>query len=143
MGHGNYSRQVSSQCDYREGVCLTLSMRGWIYILTYRIAYVDAPQIQAAYWVGGFQNSDTTPAITDSTVDYATGMIQFNTTTGTFTQLDAPFAPVQQGALVYLPIGEKGVLVFVGGEVPSIQNGINATLTPVSVWTAALLETPY
>ncbi|KAE8313114.1 hypothetical protein BDV41DRAFT_564630 [Aspergillus transmontanensis] len=93
-------------------------------------AYVDAPQIQAAYWVGGFQNRDTTPAITDSTVDYATGMIQFNTTTGTFTQLDAPFTPVQQGALVYLPIGEKGVLVFVGGEVPSIQNGINATLTP-------------
>ncbi|KAB8264201.1 hypothetical protein BDV32DRAFT_135551 [Aspergillus pseudonomiae] len=93
-------------------------------------AYVDAPQIQAAYWVGGYQDSDTTPAITDKTVDYATGMIQFNTTTGTFTQFDAPFTPVQQGALVYLPVGEKGILVFVGGEVPSIQNGINATLTP-------------
>ncbi|KAE8379096.1 hypothetical protein BDV26DRAFT_176784 [Aspergillus bertholletiae] len=93
-------------------------------------AYVDVPQIQAAYWVGGYQNSDTTPAITDKTVDYATGMIQFNTTTGTFTQLDAPFTPVQQGALVYVPVGEMGILVFVGGEVPSIQNGINATLTP-------------
>lgn len=101
-------------------------------------AYVDAPQIQAAYWVGGYQDSDTTPAITDKTVDYATGMIQFNTTTGTFTQLDAPFTPVQQGALVYLPVGEKGILVFVGGEVPSIQKGINATLTP-NQWNHALV----
>ncbi|KAE8163035.1 hypothetical protein BDV40DRAFT_264045 [Aspergillus tamarii] len=93
-------------------------------------AYANVPEIQAAYWVGGFQNRDTTPAITDSTVGYATGMIQFNTTTGTLTQLDAPFTPVQQGALVYLPAGEMGVLVFVGGEVPSIKDGINATLTP-------------
>ncbi|KAE8422773.1 hypothetical protein BDV36DRAFT_309790 [Aspergillus pseudocaelatus] len=93
-------------------------------------AYANAPEVQAAYWVGGFQNSDTTPAITDSTVNYATGMIQFNTTTGTLTQLDAPFTPVQQGALVYLPVGGKGILVFVGGEVPSIKDGINASLTP-------------
>ncbi|KAE8141236.1 hypothetical protein BDV38DRAFT_268517 [Aspergillus pseudotamarii] len=93
-------------------------------------AYANAPEVQAVYWVSGFQNSDITPAITDNTVSYATGMIQCNTTTGTLTQLDAPFTPVQQGTLLYLPVGEKGVLVFVGGEVPSIKDGINATLTP-------------
>ncbi|KAF9894833.1 hypothetical protein FE257_004454 [Aspergillus nanangensis] len=93
-------------------------------------AYTNAPDIQAAYWLGGYQSSDTTLSITDKTVDYAAGMIQFNTTTGVFTQLDAPFTPVQQGALVYIPVGEQGILVYVGGEVPSVQEGINATLTP-------------
>lgn len=58
-------------------------------------------------------------------------MIQLNTTTGEYAALPAPFTPVQEGALTYIPVGEMGILVYVGGEVPSIQNGINATLTPV------------
>ena len=69
-------------------------------------------------------------------------MIQFNRTTGTLTQLDAPFTPVQQGTLLYLPVGEKGVLVFVGGEVPSIKDGISATLTPVSVRIGSIFQNP-
>ena len=99
-----------------------------------RAAETNAPEIQADYWVGGYQAYDTTISITDDTQkDYATGMIQLNTTTGVYTGLDAPFTPVQDGSLSYLPeVGEMGVLVFVGGEVPSIQNGDNATLTPVS-----------
>lgn len=99
-------------------------------------------EIQAAYWVGGFQNSDTTPTITDSTVDYATGIIEFNKTTGTLKQFDALFTAVQQGALVYPPLGEKGVLVVVGGEVPFIKDGINAILTPVSVLIGSIVQTP-
>lgn len=60
-------------------------------------------------------------------------MIQLNTTTGVYTGLEAPFTPVQDGSLSYLPdVGEMGMLVFMGGEVPSIQNGENATFTPVS-----------
>ncbi|KAB8233993.1 uncharacterized protein BDW43DRAFT_310668 [Aspergillus alliaceus] len=89
-------------------------------------AYADAPQVQAAYWVGFIKTAILRPP----TPIYTTGMIQFNTTTGTFTQFDAPFTPVQRGALVCVPVGEKGALVFVGGEVPSVQKGINATLTP-------------
>ncbi|KAE8394107.1 hypothetical protein BDV23DRAFT_179911 [Aspergillus alliaceus] len=89
-------------------------------------AYADAPQIQAAYWVGFIKTAILRPP----SPIYTTGMIQFNTTTGTFTQFDAPFTPVQRGALVCVPVGEKGALVFVGGEVPSVQKGINATLTP-------------
>ncbi|KAJ5266977.1 Kelch-type beta propeller [Penicillium angulare] len=93
-------------------------------------ANTNAPQIQAAYWVGGYQDSDTTVTITDSTVNYAKGMIQLNTTTGIYTSLEAPFTPVQDGSLSYIPVGEMGILVYVGGEIPSIQDGINATLVP-------------
>ncbi|KAL4919697.1 hypothetical protein BDW62DRAFT_209634 [Aspergillus aurantiobrunneus] len=93
-------------------------------------AYVNAPEIQASYWIGGLQDSDTTPSITDKTRTYATGMIQFNTTTQEFTLLDAPFTPVQEGALVYLPVKKLGALIFFGGEVPSAQSGINVELTP-------------
>jgi hypothetical protein len=59
-------------------------------------------------------------------------MLQFNTTTGEFSQLDAPFTPVQEGALVYIPNRRLGALIYFGGEVPSEQSGIDATLTPVS-----------
>ncbi|KAL2863953.1 putative cell wall anchored protein [Aspergillus lucknowensis] len=93
-------------------------------------AHVDVPEIQAAYWIGGYQSSDTTLSITDDTKVYATGMIQFNTTTQEFSLLDAPFTPVQEGALVHIPVGELGVLVYFGGEVPSVQSGTNAELTP-------------
>ncbi|KAL5043597.1 hypothetical protein BDW71DRAFT_187728 [Aspergillus fruticulosus] len=93
-------------------------------------AYADAPEIQAAYWIGGYQDSDTTTSITDDTKKYANGMIQFNTTTEEFAVLDAPFTPVQEGALVYLPTNRMGALLFFGGEVPSVQEGIDAELTP-------------
>ncbi|XHG06160.1 hypothetical protein AWENTII_009365 [Aspergillus wentii] len=93
-------------------------------------ASVDARDVQSAFWVGGYSDSSTTPAITDSTRDYSPNMLQFNTTTGELGQLDAPFAPVQNGGLVYIPAGKSGILVFMGGETPSIANGINATLTP-------------
>ncbi|KAL4814748.1 hypothetical protein BDW67DRAFT_165117 [Aspergillus spinulosporus] len=95
-------------------------------------AYVNVPELQAAYWLGGYQSRDTTPSITDDTKTYATGMIQFNTTTEVYTLLDAPFMPVQQGALVYLPTLYRGVLLYFGGEVPSVQDGIDAQLSPNS-----------
>ncbi|KAL4756222.1 uncharacterized protein BDW70DRAFT_18822 [Aspergillus foveolatus] len=57
-------------------------------------------------------------------------MIQFNTTTGEYAVLDAPFTPVHEGALVYLPVNRMGALLFFGGEVPSVQEGIDAELTP-------------
>ncbi|KAL3461828.1 hypothetical protein BJX64DRAFT_152016 [Aspergillus heterothallicus] len=93
-------------------------------------AHVNVLELQAAYWVGGYQSSDTTPSITDETKEYATSMLQFNTTTGEFSQLDAPFTPIQEGALVYIPNRRLGTLVYFGGEVPSEANGANATLTP-------------
>ncbi|KAL2840940.1 hypothetical protein BJX68DRAFT_278857 [Aspergillus pseudodeflectus] len=82
--------------------------------------------------VGGYQSSNTTPSITDNTKEHTTVMLQFNTTTGEFSQLDAPFTPVQEGALVYVPNRRLGTLIYFGGEVPSEQTGIDATLTPVS-----------
>ncbi len=61
-------------------------------------------------------------------------MIQLNTTTGEYTLLDAPFTPVQEGSLSYLPYGEMGILVFIGGEVPSDWNAVDPTMTPVSAY---------
>ena len=45
--------------------------------------------------------------------------------------LDSPYTAVEQGALVFLPFGDEGILVFMGGEVPSIAKGANATLSSV------------
>ncbi|KAL2783093.1 hypothetical protein BJX66DRAFT_349881 [Aspergillus keveii] len=93
-------------------------------------AHVNVPDLQAAYWVGGYQSHNTTPSFTDDTKEYTTVMLQFNTTTGEFSQLDAPFTPVQEGALVYIPNRRLGTLIYFGGEVPSEQSGTDATLTP-------------
>lgn len=95
----------------------------------------NAPGIQAAFWIGGYRSSSTTLTITDSVVDYAQGTIQLNTTTGQYTSLDAPYDAVQEGSLSYVPIGDMGILIYIGGEVPSIQDGVNATLTSVSLET--------
>jgi hypothetical protein len=54
-------------------------------------------------------------------------MIQFNTTTGNFTQLDAPFTPVQSGALVHIPVGDSGVLAYFGGETPVSADAVQNT----------------
>jgi hypothetical protein len=89
------------------------------------------PHLQSSFWAGGYQDRDTTPAITDQRRVYADGMITFNTSTGEFRQVAAPFTPVQNGALVYVPVGE-GVLVYMGGETPSVADGVNATMAPVS-----------
>ncbi|KAL3486353.1 hypothetical protein BJX62DRAFT_215348 [Aspergillus germanicus] len=95
-------------------------------------AHINVPELQTAYWVGGYQSSDTTSSITDDTKVYTTVMLQFNTTTGELFQLDAPFTPVQEGALVYVPNRRLGTLIYFGGEVPSEQSGTDATLTPNS-----------
>ncbi|KAK2775506.1 hypothetical protein FQN52_003975 [Onygenales sp. PD_12] len=94
--------------------------------------YVNVPSIQSGYWIGGYQSSDTTLDITDKTKRYSSTMLHFNTTTGEIEQLHAPFSPVEQGALVHIPVGELGILVYFGGEVPSVADGIDATLTPNS-----------
>lgn len=92
----------------------------------------NAPDIQAAFWVGGYRGSGTTSTITDSTNDYVGGMVQLNTTTGQYTSLAGPYDAVQEGSLSYIPVGDMGILVYLGGEVPSVADGVNATLTSVS-----------
>ncbi|RAK80039.1 uncharacterized protein BO72DRAFT_27003 [Aspergillus fijiensis CBS 313.89] len=94
---------------------------------------VNVPELQSAYWLGGYQDSSTTTAITDSRRMYATSMVEFNTTTGEIAEIESPVTPVQDGALVYIPVGEKGLLVFLGGETPSMVNGTNATMA-VNSW---------
>jgi hypothetical protein len=98
---------------------------------------VNVPAIQGAYWLGGYQSSDTTETIPDKTINYLDKMIQLNTTTGQITELSAPSTRVQQGALVYIPVGRMGILVFMGGEVPSAATGVNLTYTPVSLHMSA------
>lgn len=95
------------------------------------LAHANAPAINAAFWVGGFQSSDTTPAITNATLEFATGTLRFNTSTQSVDSLPAPFTPVQNGALNFLNIG-GGLLVYIGGETPEKQDGINMTFTVVS-----------
>ncbi|KAJ6132649.1 hypothetical protein N7471_007864 [Penicillium samsonianum] len=91
--------------------------------------YTNAPAIQAGFWIGGYRDSGTTPSITDSTKEYGTGLIQLNTTTGQYTSLDGPYEAVQEGSLSYVPVGDGGILVYIGGDVPSIKDGINATMS--------------
>lgn len=105
-------------------------------------AYTDAPDIQAAFWLGGYQSSDTSPLYDDDTKSYSDKMYQLNTTTGQFTMLDPPYTAVEQGALVFLPFGDEGSLVFMGGEVPSIAKGANATLSSVSLFSSVILGLP-
>lgn len=95
-------------------------------------SHANAPSINAAFWVGGFQSSDTTPAITNATLEFATGMLRFNTSTQSVDSLPAPFTPVQNGALNFLNIG-GGLLVYIGGETPEKQDGANMTFT-VNDW---------
>ncbi|OQE00228.1 hypothetical protein PENVUL_c056G09184 [Penicillium vulpinum] len=90
--------------------------------------YTNAPAIQAGFWIGGYRASGTTSSITDSTKEYATGMIQLNTTTGQYTSLDGPYEAVEEGSLSYVPVGDRGILVYIGGDVPSIKDEINATM---------------
>lgn len=128
---GSYNRVASGRHDWFTEVCLPDSYSDTH--LTGSTADTNAPDIQAAYWVGGYQDSDTTVTITDSTEVFSTEMIQLNTTTGEYTSLDPPFPAVQEGSLSYLPVGELGILVYIGGEVPSIPDGVNVTLTSVSL----------
>ena len=109
-------------------VCFNPTAYGLLGLI--RTAYTDAPEIQAAYWIGGNKDSKTTISITYSTKKYVSDMIQFNTTTEEYVVLDAPFTPVER-ALVYLPVNRMGALLFFGGEVPSVQEGIDAELTSV------------
>lgn len=92
----------------------------------------NATGIQTSFWIGGYRSSSTTLTITDSTEEYARGVIQLKTTTGQYTSLDEPYDDVQAGSLSYEPIGDMGILVYIGDEVPSIQDGVNATLTSVA-----------
>lgn len=96
--------------------------------------YTNAPAIQAGFWIGGYRGSGTTASITDSTKEYATGLIQLNTTTGQYTSLDGPYEAVEEGSLSYVPVGDRGILVYIGGDVPSIKDGINATMSSVRLW---------
>lgn len=79
--------------------------------------------MQAGYWVGGFHSTGVSTAANQQTQEYASGMLVFNTTTQEASQVDAPIAPVQNGALIYLPYGDRGVLLFLGGEKPASANG--------------------
>jgi hypothetical protein len=97
------------------------------------LVYTNAPAIQAGFWVGGYQGSGTTASITDSTKKYASEMIQLNTTTGRYTSMNAPYNAVEEGSLSYLPVGDNGILVYIGGDVPSVKNGVNATMTAMSI----------
>lgn len=60
-------------------------------------------------------------------------MIQLNTSTGEYSPLTPPFPAVQEGSLSYLPVGDMGILVYIGGDVPSTPDGISPTMTPVSL----------
>ncbi|OXV06242.1 hypothetical protein Egran_05990 [Elaphomyces granulatus] len=95
---------------------------------------VNVRTMQSAFWVGGYQSSETTTEITGPGNKYVEGMIQFNTTTGNFTQLDAPFTPVQNGALVHIPVGDSGVLVYFGGETPVSADAVQNTLRIPNSW---------
>lgn len=94
--------------------------------------YTNAPAIQAGFWKGGYRASGTTASITDSTKEYGTGLIQLHTTTGQYPSLDGPYEAVLEGSLSYVPVGDGGILVYIGGDVPSIKDGINATMSSVS-----------
>lgn len=111
--------------------------------LKQQAANINVPAIEGAFWIGGFHSSGITTTGGDQTQDYAVGMLGFNTTTQVATQLDAPFAPVQEGALQYLPYGDQGLLVYLGGETPSGLSGpdLYDYASPVGFCSVFLLAT--
>lgn len=109
------------------------ALRDFVLIPGLSQVYTNAPAIHAGYWIGGYRASGTTASITDATKEYAKGLIQLNTTTGDYTSLDGPYNAVEEGSLSYVPVGDKGILVYIGGDVPSIADGINATMSSVSM----------
>ncbi|KAJ9488880.1 hypothetical protein VN97_g4406 [Penicillium thymicola] len=131
---GRFMNNVTSEdtiCTYTTKDKLRSKQDGTIQLsrLDFLIVYTNAPAIQAGFWVGGYRASGTAASITDSPRDYVTGMIQLNTTTGQYTALDGPYETVEEGSLSYVPIGDKEILVYIGGDVPSIEDGINATMS--------------
>lgn len=82
-------------------------------------AHVNAPSIQAGFWVGGARNKDTNPEIKDDTYFYPRGLTIYNTTTRDIRNItDTPIGPTQYGALEYVPASKKGSLIYIGGERP-------------------------
>ncbi|QIX01679.1 hypothetical protein AMS68_007196 [Peltaster fructicola] len=95
---------------------------------------VNVPDRQNAYYVGGYQDSTTSKTITDGLKHFATKMIAFNTTSASPNTLSAPFLPVQNGAVTYLPYGKAGSLLYFGGETPSSATVTDCTDCQVNPW---------
>jgi hypothetical protein len=85
-------------------------------------AAVNVPNLGKGFYIGGYQaNYTSSSAPNDGLNHFATSMIQFDTVTKVSSLIDAPFLPVQFGALSYIPIG-GGILLYFGGETPSTAN---------------------
>ncbi|KAF4769582.1 hypothetical protein HAV15_011346 [Penicillium sp. str.  len=76
--------------------------------------YTNAPAIQAGFWIGGYRASVHSSRWA----------------------LDGPYEAVEEGSLSYVPVGDKGI-VYIGGDVPSIKDGINVTMSASTMGTVA------
>lgn len=112
-------------------------------------AYCDAPTLDRSYAFEGFVQQRSERATTNLTQNsdeiFVEGMLELDTSSSSQTVLrniTAPqyMPPRMNGALVHLPIGDKGVIVAVGGQAPTtglpfgvVVPNANAQATEVSV----------
>lgn len=85
-------------------------------------AYVDYAGASTGYLLGGNQNPW-------ASIGYP-GMLAYDFTAQTWQNLSTPFTQASSGALLHVPIGEKGILVSLGGT----RNNNPFTFSQVEVY---------
>ncbi|KAK0118628.1 hypothetical protein ONS96_011719 [Cadophora gregata f. sp. sojae] len=89
-------------------------------------ANCDAPSLNMSFLFEGYvqqrSDADYTTYEQSSTFKYLEGMLQLNTNTAppTLTNISVPdyIGPRMNGAMIHVPVGEKGVVIQIAGQVP-------------------------
>lgn len=97
-------------------------------------AYCDAPALNKSYVFEGYAQARSERATQNLTANsdsvFLEGMLEFDTSSASsssdssqmiLTNITAPqyMPPRMNGAVVHLPIGDKGVVMMVGGQAPT------------------------
>lgn len=91
-------------------------------------AYAEAPEQGLAFWLNGYINNGTSNKLEewDGLLEYMNGLIVIDTNKQTATNVSTSSLknfPRVRGGLTYIPgIGEKGILVSVGGATKSTSD---------------------
>lgn len=96
---------------------------------------VNVPELGKAYYIGGFESANYTSktVVDDGLNHFATTMIQYDTAAKVASQIDAPFLPVQYGAVSYIPIN-GGALIYFGGETPPSTSASDNATFAINSW---------
>lgn len=86
-------------------------------------AGVSIPELGQGYYYGGWKSSNTMPGWMDSAVP-VTGLVKYSMDLNHFSNNTGPDAIGRaEGAMVFIPIGDGGMLVYFGGVQDPTGNG--------------------